>query len=245
MKPVVVIPARYASTRLPGKMLRDIAGVPLIVRTVRQAQQAGLPLLVACDDARIAALVEAQDVPWVMTRREHANGTLRLQEVAAFLGWEDDMVVVNVQGDEPLLPPALIGEVAQALIDHPEASVATLAAPFHAHEDIAAPTAVKVVRDLDGYALYFSRAPIPFVRDSGGVDRAFSYLRHIGIYAYRVAALHAYPRMQPTPLEQAENLEQLRFLEHGRRIFVQTVAEVPPAGVDCEEDVLRIEALLR
>ena len=169
MKPVVVIPARYASTRLPGKMLRDIAGVPLIVRTVRQAQQAGLPLLVACDDARIAALVEAQDVPWVMTRREHANGTLRLQEVAAFLGWEDDMVVVNVQGDEPLLPPALIGEVAQALIDHPEASVATLAAPFQTHEDIAAPTAVKVVRDLDGYALYFSRAPIPFVRDSGGV----------------------------------------------------------------------------
>lgn len=245
VKPVVVIPARYASTRLPAKMLREIGGMPLILRTVRQAQQAGLPLLVACDDGRIAALLEAADVPWVMTDVHHPNGTMRLQEVAAFLGWPDDMVVVNVQGDEPLLPPALIGEVAQALIDHPEASVATLAAPFLPDEDIAASTAVKVVRDQAGFALYFSRAAIPFVRDSGGVDSAYPYLRHIGIYAYRVAALHRYPHMAATPLEQAESLEQLRFLEHGARIYVQTVAEAPPAGVDCEADVARLEALLK
>lgn len=245
MKPVVVIPARYASTRLPAKMLREIDGVPLILRTVRQAQQAGLPLLVACDDGRIAALLEAAEVPWVMTSVAHPNGTMRLQEVAAFLGWPEEMIVVNVQGDEPLLPPALINDVAQALMDHPEASVATLAAPFLADEDIAASTAVKVVRDQAGFALYFSRAAIPFVRDSGGIDARFPYLRHIGIYAYRVSALNRYPHMAATPLEQAENLEQLRFLEHGQRIYVQTVSEVPPAGVDCEADIERIEALLR
>lgn len=245
MKPVVVIPARYASSRLPGKMLREIDGVPLIVRTVRQAKQAGLPLLVACDDGRIAALLEREDVPWIMTRPDHANGTARLQEVAAFLGWDDDMIVVNVQGDEPLLPPGLIAEVAQALVRHPQASVATLAARFAADEDVSAASAVKVVRDRSGHALYFSRAAIPFVRDAGGVDGAFPYLRHIGIYAYRVAALHAYPHMAATPLEQAENLEQLRFLEHGHRIAVQVVDEAPPAGVDCEADVERVEDYLK
>lgn len=244
MKPVVVIPARYASTRLPGKMLRDIAGVPLIVRTARQALQSGLPVLVACDDGRIAAVLEAADIPWLMTNAAHANGTLRLQEVAAFLGWPEDMVVVNVQGDEPLLPPALISEVADALLAHPDASVATLAAPFLPDEDIAAPTAVKVVRDSNGFALYFSRAAIPFVRDGGGIDRRFPYLRHIGIYAYRVAALNVYPQLSPTPLEMAENLEQLRFLEHGHRIQVRVVAQAPPAGVDCEADALRVERYL-
>lgn len=245
MKPVVVIPARYASSRLPGKMLREIDGVPLIVRTVRQAKQAGLPLLVACDDGRIAVLLDREDVPWIMTRPDHANGTARLQEVAAFLGWDDDMIVVNVQGDEPLLPPGLIAEVAQALVRHPQASVATLAARFAADEDVSAASAVKVVRDQSGHALYFSRAAIPFVRDAGGVDGAFPYLRHIGIYAYRVAALHAYPHMAATPLEQAENLEQLRFLEHGHRIAVQVVDEAPPAGVDCEADVERVETYLK
>lgn len=245
MKPVIVIPARYASSRLPGKMLREIDGVPLIVRTVRQAKQVGLPLLVACDDGRIAAVLDREDVPWIMTRPDHANGTARLQEVAAFLGWEDDMIVVNVQGDEPLLPPVLITAVADTLVRHPQASVATLAARFAVDEEVAAATAVKVVCDQNGHALYFSRSPIPFVRDAGGVDTNFPYLRHIGIYAYRVAALNAYPHMAATPLEQAENLEQLRFLEHGHRIAVQVVDEAPPAGVDCEADVERIERFLR
>lgn len=245
MTPVVVIPARYASTRLPAKMLRDIGGMPLIVRTARQAQESGLPVLVACDDGRIAAVLEKADVPWVMTSATHANGTQRLQEVAAFLGWPEDMTVVNVQGDEPLLPPELVSRVAQALADHPEAGVATLAAPFLPEEDIAASTAVKVVRDNTGFALYFSRAAIPFVRDSGGIDTAFPYLRHIGVYAYRVCVLNRYVHMAATPLEQAENLEQLRFLEHGERIYVQTVEHAPPAGVDCEADVARIEEILR
>ncbi|MDO5091193.1 MAG: 3-deoxy-manno-octulosonate cytidylyltransferase [Cardiobacteriaceae bacterium] len=245
MKPVVVIPARYASSRLPGKMLREIDGIPLIVRTVRQVKQAGLPLLVACDDGRVAALVDAEDVPWVMTRPDHANGTARLQEVAAFLGFPDDLIVVNVQGDEPLLPPELVNAVADALEQRPEASVATLAARFAQDEDIAAPTAVKVVCDQNGHALYFSRAAIPFVRDAGGIDPGFPYLRHIGIYAYRVAALHAYPHMAATPLEQAENLEQLRFLEHGHRIAVRIVDGIPPAGIDCEADVERMEAYLK
>ena len=245
MKPVVVIPARYASTRLPAKMVREIGGVPLIVRTARQAQQSGLPVLVACDDERIAALLQAAEIPWVMTRSDHPNGTSRLEEVAQLQGFSADTVVVNVQGDEPLLPSALIGDVAEALLQVPEASVATLAARFQADEAIEASTAVKVVTTLNGRALYFSRAAIPFVRDSGGVDAAFPYLRHIGIYAYRVRALQAYPQLAPTPLEQAENLEQLRFLEHGHHIQVRVIERVPPAGVDCEADVHRIEKFLK
>ena len=244
MNTVVVIPARFASTRLPGKPLRLIAGLPMVVRTARQAVQGGFPVWVAHDDARIAAALASEPVQVVATRSDHANGTERLCEVADKEGWADDTIVVNVQGDEPLLPPALIREVAATLSAHPEAAVATLATPFAASDDPTAATAVKVVRDQQGLALYFSRALIPFVRDAGGFDAAFPYLRHIGIYAYRVAALKRYPLLAATPLEEAEKLEQLRFLEHGLRVAVGVVSEAPPPGVDCEADVRRAEALL-
>ena len=244
MNTVVVIPARFASTRLPGKPLRLIAGLPMVVRTARQAVQGGFPVWVAHDDARIAAALAGEPVQVVATRSDHANGTERLCEVADKEGWADDTIVVNVQGDEPLLPPALIREVAATLSAHPEAAVATLATPFSAADDPTAATAVKVVRDQQGLALYFSRALIPFVRDAGEFDAAFPYLRHIGIYAYRVAALKRYPLLAATPLEEAEKLEQLRFLEHGLRVAVGVVSEAPPPGVDCEEDVRRVEALL-
>ena len=244
MNTVVVIPARFASTRLPGKPLRLIAGLPMVVRTARQAVQGGFPVWVAHDDARIAAALAGEPVQVVATRSDHANGTERLCEVAGKEGWADDTIVVNVQGDEPLLPPALIREVAATLAAHPEAAVATLATPFSAADDPTVATAVKVVRDQQGLALYFSRAAIPYVRDADGVSGAFSYLRHIGIYAYRVSALKRYPQLAPTPLEQAEKLEQLRFLEHGLRVAVGVVSEAPPPGVDCEADVRRVEALL-
>ena len=216
----------------------------MVVRTVRQAVQGGFPVWVAHDDARIAAALASEPVQVVATRSDHANGTERLCEVADKEGWADDTIVVNVQGDEPLLPPALIREVAATLSAHPEAAVATLATPFAASDDPTAATAVKVVRDQQGLALYFSRALIPFVRDAGGFDAAFPYLRHIGIYAYRVAALKRYPLLAATPLEEAEKLEQLRFLEHGLRVAVGVVSEAPPPGVDCEADVRRAEALL-
>lgn len=244
MNTVVVIPARFASTRLPGKPLRLIAGLPMVVRTARQAVQGGFPVWVAHDDARIATALAGEPVQVVATRSDHANGTERLCEVADKEGWADDTIVVNVQGDEPLLPPALIREVAATLAAHPEAAVATLATPFAASDDPTAATAVKVVRDQQGLALYFSRVLIPFVRDAGGFDAAFPYLRHIGIYAYRVAALKRYPLLAVTPLEEAEKLEQLRFLEHGLRVAVGVVSEAPPPGVDCEADVRRVEALL-
>ena len=245
MNTVVVIPARFASTRLPGKPLRLIAGLPMVVRTARQAVQGGFPVWVAHDDARIAAALAGEPVQVVATRSDHANGTERLCEVADKESWADDTIVVNVQGDEPLLPPALIREVAATLAAHPEAAVATLATPFSTADDPTAATAVKVVRDQQGLALYFSRAAIPYVRDADGVSGAFPYLRHIGIYAYRVAALKRYPQLAATPLEQAEKLEQLRFLEHGLRIAVGVVNEAPPPGVDCEEDLQRVEAFLR
>lgn len=246
MNTVVVIPARYGSTRLPAKPLRLIAGVPMVVRTARQAVASGFPVWVAFDDARIGALLEGEAaVQGILTRTDHENGTERLCEVVERLGWADDTIVVNVQGDEPLLPPALIGEVAAALAARSEAAVATLAAPFDAQHLPAAATTVKVVCDQGGLALYFSRAAIPYVRDADGVSGAFPYLRHIGIYAYRVAALKRYPQLAATPLEQAEKLEQLRFLEHGLRIAVGVVNEAPPPGVDCEEDLQRVEAFLR
>ena len=244
MNTVVVIPARYGSTRLPAKPLRLIAGVPMVVRTARQAVASGFPVWVAFDDARIGALLEGEAVQGILTRTDHENGTERLCEVVERLGWADDTIVVNVQGDEPLLPPVLIREVAATLAAHPEAAVATLATPFSAADDPTVATAVKAVRDQQGLALYFSRALIPFVRDAGGFDAAFPYLRHIGIYAYRVAALKRYPLLAATPLEEAEKLEQLRFLEHGLRVAVGVVSEAPPPGVDCEADVRRVEALL-
>ncbi|MDO4642326.1 MAG: 3-deoxy-manno-octulosonate cytidylyltransferase [Cardiobacteriaceae bacterium] len=245
MDTVVVIPARYGSTRLAAKPLRLIAGVPMVVRTARQAVASGLPVWVAYDDERIGALLLHESVQGITTRSDHENGTERLCEVAMRLGWSDETIVVNVQGDEPLLAPSLITYVAETLVRSPQAAVATLAAPFdHQHSPVSA-TTVKVVCDNQGMALYFSRAVIPHVRDTDDIATAFPYLRHIGIYAYRVSALKCYPQLSATPLEQAEKLEQLRFLEHGLRIAVGTIDVAPPPGVDCEEDLQRVEALLK
>lgn len=243
---IVIIPVRYAATRLPGKPLRDIAGMPMIKRTALQAKQSGLPVWVAYDDERIAKALSDTDVSLIQTQCHHENGTERLSEVAMAQKWNDDVIVVNVQGDEPLMPPALIEHVAQTLVDAPWAEVATLAAPFDRDHSPTSSTTVKVVCDDRGRALYFSRSPIPYVRDAaGGFAEDYPYMRHIGIYAYRVSVLKKYPKMQHTPLEQAEKLEQLRFLEHGIDIAVGTVAQAPPTGVDCEEDLARVNAILR
>ena len=242
----VMIPARLSSSRLPEKALADIGGKPMVVRAAEQAlKTTAQSVMVATDHERIKAACTLHGIPVVMTGGHHQSGTTRLAEAVALRGLADDDIVVNVQGDEPLLPPALIGEVAAALAARPEAAVATLAAPFDAQHSPAAATTVKVVCDQGGLALYFSRAAIPYVRDADGVSGAFPYLRHIGIYAYRVAALKRYPQLAATPLEQAEKLEQLRFLEHGLRIAVGVVNEAPPPGVDCEEDLQRVEAFLR
>lgn len=241
----IVIPARYAATRLPGKPLHLLAGEPMIVHTARRAAESGLPVWVAYDDARIGEVLAAHGIDAIATSAAHENGTQRLSEVVDIMQWADDTLVVNVQGDEPLLPAALITEVAACLQQHPEAAVATLAAPFQADENPASPNMVKVVSDLQGYALYFSRSLLPCVRDGGEAAVHFPYRRHIGIYAYRAKALRVYPSLCATPLEQAEKLEQLRFLEHGYKIAVQTVAKAPPAGVDSPEDAVRVDALLR
>jgi 3-deoxy-manno-octulosonate cytidylyltransferase (CMP-KDO synthetase) len=245
---VVAIPARYASTRLPGKPLRDIAGAPMIVHVARRAQEAGAAeVVVATDDERIAAALAPLGLRVCMTSPGHVSGTDRLAECAASCGWDDGRIVVNLQGDEPLAPPAAIRAVAQALAES-GAELATLAAPIHDTTELFDPNAVKVVRDARGLALYFSRAPIPWHRDRFAQDRltlpAGPWLRHIGLYAYRVAQLRAFAAMPPGALEGIESLEQLRVLEAGWRIAVALTPAPFPAGVDTEADLARVIAHL-
>lgn len=250
----VVIPARYASSRLPGKPLLDIGGEPMVVRVWRQAKQSGASrVVVATDDARIRDAVVAVGGEALMTRSDHPTGTDRLSEVAESLALTEDAILVNVQGDEPLLPPALIDQVARCLAEDPQASIATLAEPIDDIEVLFNPNVVKVVRDLAGRALYFSRAPIPWHREAWGRNAFDSHsasfeengwLRHIGLYAYRAGFLAAYRDWPPTPLEQLEQLEQLRALQQGHRIQVGVACEVHPAGVDTSEDLARVRALL-
>jgi 3-deoxy-manno-octulosonate cytidylyltransferase (CMP-KDO synthetase) len=245
----VVIPARFASTRLPGKPLLDIGGKPMVQRVVDSAAASPAEeVLVATDDARIAAAVadpRAPDKPIaIMTDADLASGTDRVAVVAAARGWSDDTIVVNVQGDEPFLPPALIGQVASLLDQDRAAGIATLATPVDTLRDFLDPNVVKVVRSNDGAALYFSRAPIPWSRDgaSGGIATQRDWhgaLRHVGIYAYRVGALMRITRMPPSSLETCEKLEQLRALQAGIRIAVAECVELPPGGVDTEADLQR------
>lgn len=245
----VAIPARYASTRLPGKPLLTIAGRPMIEHVWRLACASGASeVLIATDDARIRAAAEGFGAEVVMTRADHASGTDRLAEVAEARGWPDAAIIVNVQGDEPLLPPDLVRRTAAALAGHPQAGIATLAAPLAAHE-LFDPNAVKVVCAADGRALYFSRAPIPWDRDRFATgardpDPALAYLRHIGLYAYRAGVLRAYPRLAPSPFERAESLEQLRALWHGIGIQVLVTDPAPPAGIDTRADFERVAAVL-
>mgnify|MGYP001194504373 CR=1 FL=1 len=247
----VAIPARYASTRLPGKPLRLLVGRPLIEHVYRRARASGaLEVVIATDDARIREAAEGFGATVCMTAPEHPSGTDRLAEAAAQLGWADDAIVVNVQGDEPGMPPALIRQVALGLATHPDAGIATACARIHDPTELFDPNAVKVVRDAQGYALYFSRAPIPWHREAfrgGGAARSelptdIAWFRHIGLYAYRVAALRRYPELTPAPAERAESLEQLRALWHGIRIHVAEAAEPPPPGVDTEADLARLAA---
>jgi len=245
----VVIPARYASSRLPGKPLLDIAGRTMIQRVVERACASGADqVLVATDDARIAAAVHDPRRPLaaiaVMTDPALPSGTDRVAAVAARQGWSDDTVVVNVQGDEPFLPPALIEQAAALLDRDPAAGIATLAVPIASLEEFLDPNVVKVVTAHDAAALYFSRAPIPWSRDGAprglASQREFAgALRHVGIYAYRVGALRRITRLAPSALETCEKLEQLRALESGIRIAVGRCVELPEPGVDTEADLQR------
>lgn len=245
---IVAIPARYASTRLPGKPLSLIAGEPMVVHVARRAFAAGAcEVVVATDDARIVAALEGQPVTVCLTRADHASGSDRLAECAEQLGWADDAVVVNLQGDEPLAPASGIRAVAEALVAN-DAPMATLATPIADTEELFNPNYVKLVAAGE-LALYFSRAPLPWARDAFAASRdilpaGVPFLRHIGIYAYRAGFLRRYTQLSRMPLESAESLEQLRVLEHGYRIAVRLAPEPFPAGVDTPEDLVRVNALL-
>lgn len=244
----VVIPARFASTRLPGKPLADIAGQPMVVRVVEAAQQSGAAeVIVATDDHRVFDAVVAQGHAAIMTRADHVSGTDRLAEVALLRGWADDEIVVNVQGDEPLIEPTLVAEVARALQNDREAAIATAAHAITAIEDFLNPNVVKVVTTANHRALYFSRAPIPWHRDGLAARRdvlpaEMQPHRHIGLYAYRVSFLKQYGQLAPAPIEQWESLEQLRALWYGFHIHVVDCAHAPHAGVDTLEDLWRVRA---
>lgn len=247
----VVIPARYGSTRLPGKPLLDIAGKPMIVHVCERALEANAEqVVVATDDQRIFDTVSGLGIQVVMTDPNHQSGTERIAEVADQLGWQGDEIVVNLQGDEPLIPPAYIRDVAAALAGQQQAGIATLAANIQYVEEIFNPNAVKVVLDKNGYALYFSRAPIPWNRasfpENHTVDQiGLPHLRHIGMYCYRVDFLQRYCSWPASPLESIESLEQLRILWHGEKVLVKVVAQTPEAGVDTEEDLRRVALRLQ
>ena len=239
MKVICVIPARYASTRLPGKPLKLIAGKPMIQRVYEQAKKAVLPVecIVATDDRRVCDVVEAFGGKACMTREDHPNGTSRLAEVAE--QYPDADVIVNVQGDEPMIPPEVIDRLAAAFEKEPELKMATMKVRLE-EEEYEDPAAVKVVTDKNGYALYFSRSLLPYPRNRGEVSRAY---KHVGIYAYTRGFLLEYVAMAPTPLEQAESLEQLRVLENGYRIKVLE-SDFKGVGVDTPEDLDKVNRLL-
>ncbi|MDI5936265.1 3-deoxy-manno-octulosonate cytidylyltransferase [Halomonas sp. M4R5S39] len=247
---IAVIPARHASSRLPGKPLADINGMPMVAHVWRRAcESTAVRVVVATDDERIREALVPLEAEVLMTRADHPSGTDRLAEVAERLGLADDAVLVNVQGDEPLIPAALIDQVAARLFDDPGASIATLAEPITEVEALFNPNVVKVVRALSGRALYFSRAPIPWDREAFATRPALletdAWLRHIGLYAYRAGFLADYRDWSPSPLERLEQLEQLRALHRGHAIQV-ALARVPhPAGVDTVEDLARVRALMR
>ena len=233
----VVIPARYASTRLPGKPLLDIAGKPMVVRVAEQAAKSGAgEIVIATDFEKILETAKVYNIKAVMTRIDHASGTDRIAEVATKLGWVDDDIVVNVQGDEPLIDPKLIQQVAAHLAQSKNAVMATACHAIHDEESFLNPNIVKVVIDTHGNALYFSRAPIPYPRDEVH-KKALQAHRHIGIYAYRVGFLKKYAQLAVTELEKIESLEQLRVLHHGYKIGVVVTENAPASGVDTQEDL--------
>jgi 3-deoxy-manno-octulosonate cytidylyltransferase (CMP-KDO synthetase) len=249
----VIIPARYASTRLPGKPLLDLGGKPMVVRVLEVAREAGAAFaMVATDDQRIVDVVTEAGGEAMITSDEHESGTDRVAEVARRLRLEPDLIVVNLQGDEPALPSVLVTRVAQALRQEPEASMATLASPLRERRELFDANVVKVVVNQAGRALYFSRAPMPWLRTEFAESEARRstaplpedlFLRHIGLYAYRVSTLLSLSQTRPTPLEEAESLEQLRALWLGMQIQVAIVPDLPSASVDTEADVERVRQL--
>jgi 3-deoxy-manno-octulosonate cytidylyltransferase (CMP-KDO synthetase) len=245
----VLIPARYASTRLPGKPLADIAGKPMVVRVAERALASGAArVAVATDDERVRRAVAAHGIDVCMTRVDHPTGTDRLAEAAQQLSMSDDTIVVNVQGDEPLLEPSLMREMAELLESNPAAAIATACHAINDPAEAFNPNVVKVVLDRNGYALYFSRATIPWARDAFAASRdvvpaGLPLYRHYGLYAYRVAFLRTYPTLPPAPIERFEALEQLRALWHGFRIVVLPTEGTPAPGVDTAEDLARVQAL--
>ncbi len=249
MRPVLVIPTRYASTRLPAKALRELKGKTL----VQHVYERGLStegferVVVATDDARIQEVCTGFGAEVCMTSTEHETGSDRLAEVVQIYGWEDDTIIVNLQGDEPLTPVANLMQLAKNLVVQHEAVIATLATPLHNEDELHDPNIVKVVRDANGLALYFSRAPIPYQRDAGksdGLEVARYGLRHIGMYAYRAAFLKAFAELEPCQPEHIEKLEQLRALYYGFRIHVDIAQEIPGPGVDTEGDLRLVASLL-
>ena len=241
MKFQVIIPARYASTRFPGKPLADLQGKPMVVHVCERAKKSGAAAVhVATDDERIAVAVRSHGHSVVMTRAGHPSGTDRLAEAAKKLRLKDSDIVVNVQGDEPLISPRLISQVARILAKNRAASVSTACHAIHDEASLANPNVVKVVLDRGGYALYFSRSRIPFPRE--GEPKCY---RHAGIYGYRVAFLRKYARLKPSPLEKSEALEQLRALWHGYRIAVAISETAIPPGVDSPQDLEAVRRMVK
>lgn len=246
-----VVPARYASTRLPGKPLLDIEGLPMVIRVARQAQASGAAaVVIATDHDGIAAAARDHSVDFEMTSSDHPSGTDRIAEVARKRNWSGDEIVVNVQGDEPLIEPTLISGLAASLATERDAAIATLCCPVTDMEDFANPNVVKVVLDKRCHALYFSRASIPYPRDAMNVRAKvlpadLPVYRHIGMYAFRCSFLQAYSALDPAPIERFEALEQLRALWHGYRIAVNVCPASPIAGVDTEADLARVRAYVR
>ena len=242
----VLIPARLASTRLPNKPLADLAGVPMVVRVAQQALRSGAQeVIVAGDDAEIVTACQAHGIRAVLTGSHHPSGSDRLAEACELLGLPDDAIVVNVQGDEPLMDPQLVTDVAHLLARRPQAAMSTAAHALDSVADFHNPNVVKVVLDAQHMALYFSRAPIAFPRDAPGQLPSPAPLRHIGIYAYRASFLRLFPKLAQAPLERTESLEQLRALWHGHRIAVHITQHAPGPGVDTLEDLERVRRLLK
>lgn len=247
----IAIPARYGASRLPGKPLRLLAGKPLLEHVYRLACASGADdIVIATDDERVRAAATQFGARVCLTAVEHASGTDRIAELVRRLNWPDDTIVVNLQGDEPLLPPALLGQVAAGLAAHPQAGIATLCAPIDSVTELFDPNVVKVVRGSTGFALYFSRAPIPWQRAAfitgppSRLPTGDHWWRHVGVYAYRVATLRTFTALPPDPLETSEMLEQLRALAAGIRVLVLETATTPPAGVDTESDLQRVAQAL-
>lgn len=245
----IVIPARYASERLPGKLLLDLAGKPVLERVWRRAcESRAASVTIATDDERIAGVAEAFGARVVLTSPKHQSGSDRIAECANQLEWPADRLVVNLQGDEPLMPPACLDQVAELLERSEDCEVASLYWPISDPDEVENPNAVKVVTDARDRALYFSRAPIPFARSYGSIAEAMAagvqWKRHLGLYAYRLSALQSFTACAPTPLEKSERLEQLRMMEQGGHIAMALACEAIPAGIDTIEDLRRVRTII-